>query len=182
MAKPKRPCGRTAAVLATGLRLEKLRQATQIDHGRGEREQQLDLLEAAQLHLPQRAVLLGVAEHGLDELAGDLAQRVARVARGACIDPAGTPRGVPRCKASSSITRRGEPQYAQAALACAGERPLPGPAWTRSRRMVRALLKLGLRAADGTLTPISRETALAPIAMLAPPGRRAAAALACLPS
>src|SRR5688572_135214 len=74
--------------LSTRLRREQLRQSPQVDRRGGEREEQLDARQAPQLHLSQRAVLLGIAEHGLDQLAGDLAQAITRMARGALIDAA----------------------------------------------------------------------------------------------
>src|SRR5450432_84632 len=56
---------------------EKFRQPTQVDGGHGHGEYQLGAVEAAQLQLPQRAVLLAVAEDGFDQLANDLTHRVA---------------------------------------------------------------------------------------------------------
>src|SRR3990172_7260026 len=67
--------------LSTRFGCKKLRQPAQIHHRRREREQQLNLGQAAQLHLAQDAVLLGIAEHGLDELAGELTDLISGVAR-----------------------------------------------------------------------------------------------------
>jgi len=66
--------------LSTGLRREQLRQPPQVDHHGGERDEQLDARQTPQLHLSQRAVLLGIAEHSVDQLAGDLAQVMLRSA------------------------------------------------------------------------------------------------------
>ena len=55
---------------------------------------QFDLGQAAQLHLTQNSVLLSVTEHGLDQLARELADSVSDMARRASIDPARAARGV----------------------------------------------------------------------------------------
>lgn len=52
------------------------------------REQQRHLGQAAQLHLAQDTVLLGVTGHGFDELAGKLTDLISGVARRASIDAA----------------------------------------------------------------------------------------------
>ena len=74
--------------LSTRFWRKQLRQSTQIHHRRREREEQLDLRQSAQLHLAQDAVLLGVAEHRLDELAGELTDLIPGVARRASVDSA----------------------------------------------------------------------------------------------
>jgi hypothetical protein len=74
--------------LSTRFGCKQLRQPTQVDHRRGEREQQLDPGKSALLHPTHDAVLLGVAEYGLDELSRELAQAIAGVARGALVDAA----------------------------------------------------------------------------------------------
>src|SRR5580704_4872991 len=73
---------------------KKLRHPAQVDGGHGYSEYQLGALEATQLQLPQRAVLLAVAEDGFDQLANDLTHRVAGMARGALVDRAGAVLGV----------------------------------------------------------------------------------------
>ena len=62
--------------LSTRIECKKLRQPPQIHHRRGESKQQFDLRQSTQLHLAQDAVLLGVTEYGLDELAGELTDLV----------------------------------------------------------------------------------------------------------
>ena len=51
-------------------------------------------LLSPQLHLAQNAVLLGIPKDGLDELAGDEAQVIARMPRRAAVDTGGAVRGV----------------------------------------------------------------------------------------
>ena len=66
----------------------------QVDGGHGHSEYQLGTVEATQLQLPKRAVLLAIAEDGFDQLANDLTDRVAGMARGALVDRAGAVLGV----------------------------------------------------------------------------------------
>jgi len=74
--------------LSTRMHREKLGQQTQVHHGCGEREELIDFRLPAQLHLANDALLLAVAEHGLDELASELAYPVSRMARRAPVDAA----------------------------------------------------------------------------------------------
>src|SRR5688572_31338610 len=67
---------------------KKLRQAAQVDHRRREREDELYLLQSAQLRLAQDAVLLAVAEYRFDQLSRVLAQRISGMACRAFIDAA----------------------------------------------------------------------------------------------
>jgi hypothetical protein len=75
---------------------KKSRQAAQVDHRHRKRKEEAHFFDPAPLHLPQDAVLLGITEDGLDEFSGELAQAVARVARGAAIDAAFAVGGVLR--------------------------------------------------------------------------------------
>jgi hypothetical protein len=53
------------------------RHTTQIADGGTQRKEQIDFATTTQLHLPEDAVLLGVAEDRFDELARILAEPVA---------------------------------------------------------------------------------------------------------
>ena len=82
--------------LSTRFGCKQLRQSTQIHYRRGEREQQLDFRQTAQLHLAKYSVLLCVTEHRLDELAGELTDLISGVTRRASINAARSARGVLR--------------------------------------------------------------------------------------
>ena len=72
---------------------KKFRQPSQVDGGHRQCEYQLGTLEATQLQLAQRAVLLAVAEDSFDQFANDLTHCIAGMACGALIDRTGAPLG-----------------------------------------------------------------------------------------
>src|SRR5881227_36783 len=75
------------------VRRQQTGQAAQIDREHRQREHVANLATTTQLHLADRAaVLLAIAEQRLNHLADDLAGEVARMAGGASVDAALTPR------------------------------------------------------------------------------------------